>query len=115
MGELGFPRLLQPSRGVCRGMAGAGGRPAAAGFCDPPRDSRRGAPRVDRGMHAGRRFLAPLAALLLVGAAQAEVLSARIWPARDYTRLTIESKQEIQYTLFTLKDPERVVLELEVD
>ena len=66
-------------------------------------------------MHAGRRFLALLAALLFVGAAQAEVLSARIWPARDYTRLTIESKQEIQYTLFTLKDPERVVLELEVD
>ena len=66
-------------------------------------------------MLACRRILALFLALLFVGAAQAEVLSARIWPARDYTRLTIESKQEIQYTLFTLKDPERVVLELEVD
>jgi N-acetylmuramoyl-L-alanine amidase len=66
-------------------------------------------------MHACRRVLAVLLALFCVGAAQAQVLSTRIWPARDYTRLTIESKQEIQYTLFTLKDPQRLVLELEVD
>jgi len=37
-----------------------------------------------------------------------------MWPARDYTRLTIESKEEIQYSLFVLKDPARLVLELEV-
>jgi N-acetylmuramoyl-L-alanine amidase len=66
-------------------------------------------------MHALRQALALLLALVFVGAAQAQVLSTRIWPARDYTRLTIESKQEIQYTLFTLKDPQRLVLELEVD
>jgi len=66
-------------------------------------------------MHALRHALALFLALLFVGAAQAQVLSTRIWPARDYTRLTIESKQEIQYTLFTLKDPQRLVLELEVD
>ena len=70
-------------------------------------------------MHACRRVLALLLALpllaLLAGAAEAQVLSTRIWPAKDYTRLTIESKQEIPYSLFMLKDPERVVLELEVD
>jgi N-acetylmuramoyl-L-alanine amidase len=66
-------------------------------------------------MHAFRHALALLLALVFVGAAQAQVLSTRIWPARDYTRLTIESKQEIPYTLFTLKDPQRLVLELEVD
>jgi N-acetylmuramoyl-L-alanine amidase len=66
-------------------------------------------------MLARRPFLALLLAACLVGTAHAQVLSARIWPARDYTRLTIESKQEIQYTLFTLKDPQRLVLELEVD
>jgi N-acetylmuramoyl-L-alanine amidase len=49
-----------------------------------------------------------------VGAAQAQVLSTRIWPARDYTRLTIESKDEIQYSIFSIKDPARLVLDLEV-
>jgi N-acetylmuramoyl-L-alanine amidase len=66
-------------------------------------------------MHAGRPLLALLLAALAVGGAHAQVLSTRIWPARDYTRLTIESKQEIQYSIFSLKDPERLVLDLEVD
>lgn len=42
------------------------------------------------------------------------MLSSRIWPARDYTRLTIESKSELKYTLFSVKDPERLVLDLEL-
>ena len=66
-------------------------------------------------MHVLRRVLALLFAFVFVGAAQAQVLSTRIWPAKDYTRLTVESKQEIQYTVFMLKDPARLVLELEVD
>ncbi|HEV7476360.1 MAG TPA: N-acetylmuramoyl-L-alanine amidase, partial [Burkholderiales bacterium] len=65
-----------------------------------------------------RRLALVLAALFLgfagVGAAQAQVLSTRIWPARDYTRLTIESKDEIQYSIFSIKDPARLVLDLEV-
>ena len=57
-----------------------------------------------------------LACLLAdVGAAQAQVLATRIWPARDYTRLTIESKEEIKYSIFSLKDPERLALDLEVE
>jgi N-acetylmuramoyl-L-alanine amidase len=65
------------------------------------------------------RFLALVLACFFVGfagigAAQAQVLSTRIWPARDYTRLTIESKEQIQYSIFSLKDPERLVLDLEV-
>ena len=50
-------------------------------------------------------FLAP---------AEAQVLSSRIWPARDYTRLTLESRDEIKFTLFGIKDPERLVLDLEL-
>jgi N-acetylmuramoyl-L-alanine amidase len=53
------------------------------------------------------------ALLLTFGAVEAQVVSTRIWPARDYTRVTIESKQELKYTLFSVKDPERVVLDLE--
>ena len=43
------------------------------------------------------------------------MLSSRIWPARDYTRLTLESKSEIKHSIFALKDPERLVLELQTD
>ncbi|MFZ2302119.1 MAG: N-acetylmuramoyl-L-alanine amidase [Gallionella sp.] len=39
--------------------------------------------------------------------------SARIWPAQDYTRLTLESKQAIRHNMFTVSDPERLVIDLE--
>lgn len=39
--------------------------------------------------------------------------AARVWPAREYTRITLESKTPIQHKLFGLKDPERLVLDLE--
>ena len=41
------------------------------------------------------------------------ISSARIWPAPDYTRLTLESKQPIHYNLLTLKNPERLVIDLD--
>ena len=45
--------------------------------------------------------------------AQAQIISTRIWPAKDYTRVTLESKSEITFQLFTVKDPERLVIDLE--
>lgn len=42
-----------------------------------------------------------------------QITAARVWPARDYTRITLESKTPLQHTLFGLKDPERLVLDLE--
>ena len=66
--------------------------------------------------HAWRRGLAgALAAALLLGqlaAAQAQVIATRIWPARDYTRVTFESREALDYSLFALKNPERLVLDL---
>jgi N-acetylmuramoyl-L-alanine amidase len=60
--------------------------------------------------------LALLPALFFfVASAQAEVLATRIWPAKDYTRLTLESKDPIDYTIFSLKDPERLVIDLETN
>jgi N-acetylmuramoyl-L-alanine amidase len=41
------------------------------------------------------------------------VSSARVWPAQDYTRLTIESKNAIRHNMFTLSDPDRLVIDLE--
>ena len=42
-----------------------------------------------------------------------QVSSARVWPAQDYTRLTLESGAPITHNLFTIKNPERLVLDLE--
>ena len=41
------------------------------------------------------------------------ISSARVWPALEYTRLTLESKQPVRYNMFTVKDPERLVIDLE--
>ena len=41
------------------------------------------------------------------------VSSARVWPAEEYTRLTIETNTPPQYKFFTIKNPERLVLDLE--
>jgi len=40
-------------------------------------------------------------------------VATRIWPAPDYTRVTLESKSEIRYALLGVKNPERLVLDLE--
>ncbi|MBK8743091.1 MAG: N-acetylmuramoyl-L-alanine amidase [Betaproteobacteria bacterium] len=65
-----------------------------------------------------RQFLgwigAPALAGLLPGAAQARaVQSARLWPAKEYTRVTIESSSPIVHQLLAVKNPERLVLDLE--
>jgi N-acetylmuramoyl-L-alanine amidase len=56
-----------------------------------------------------------IAALLWIPPAFAEIAisAARIWPAQDYTRITLESKQAIHYNLFSLKNPERLVIDLD--
>ncbi|BAN24017.1 N-acetylmuramoyl-L-alanine amidase [Caballeronia insecticola] len=40
------------------------------------------------------------------------VLGVRVWPARDYTRVTIESDQPLQNTNQTLQGPDRLVVDL---
>ena len=46
-------------------------------------------------------------------AADTLVSSTRVWPAPDYTRVTIESQQPIRHKLFNLDNPDRLVLDLE--
>jgi N-acetylmuramoyl-L-alanine amidase len=60
------------------------------------------------------RLAAGLACLFLASA-EAQVVASRVWPARDYTRLTLESKEELRYQMFSVKDPERLVLDLETE
>lgn len=53
--------------------------------------------------------------LCWLGQAQAGVAisSTRIWPAQDYTRLTLESRQAIRHNMFTINNPDRLVVDLE--
>lgn len=70
----------------------------------------------------GRRDVLKFAAASLtllvsrVGAgatAASSILAVRVWPARDYTRVTLEHDQAIRYSHMLVKDPERLVLDLE--
>ncbi len=61
-------------------------------------------------------FLAALVTALVTAApafAADQIVATRIWPAPDYTRVTLESKNEIKYSLFSVNNPERLVLDLE--
>jgi N-acetylmuramoyl-L-alanine amidase len=60
-------------------------------------------------------FFLVLIASLLSAAAFAEdikIASTRVWPAQDYTRVTIESATPIQSQLLLLNNPDRLVLDL---
>ena len=43
----------------------------------------------------------------------ARIASTRLWPAQEYTRLILESPSAIPHQLLILKDPHRIVLDLE--
>ena len=55
--------------------------------------------------------------LAAIGAGHARaadvVRAVRIWPAQDYTRITLESKNPLRHSLISVKNPERLVLDLE--
>ena len=65
---------------------------------------------------AFRWLLLPAAELVvpsIAWSAAAKIASARLWPAQEYTRVIVEAPMPIAHTLITLKDPNRVVLELQ--
>jgi N-acetylmuramoyl-L-alanine amidase len=47
------------------------------------------------------------------GFAATQIGSVRVWPAQEYTRLTLESDAPIVYNVFTVGTPARLVLDLE--
>jgi len=56
-------------------------------------------------------LLGPLNPLLARRAYAQSVLAVRVWPARDYTRVTIESDQPLNYDEKLLQGPDRVVVD----
>jgi N-acetylmuramoyl-L-alanine amidase len=64
------------------------------------------------------KFAAASLTLLVSGvgaaaAAAVSILAVRVWPARDYTRVTLEHNQAIRFSHMLVKDPERLVIDLE--
>lgn len=66
-----------------------------------------------------RRFLGSTGAALLLmvsragQAAATSMLAVRVWPARDYTRVTLESRSSVNFTHQIVRNPERLVVDLE--
>jgi N-acetylmuramoyl-L-alanine amidase len=65
------------------------------------------------------RFAAASLSLLVLPAGRAvavaapSVLGVRVWPSADYTRVTLEHDQPINFTQLLIKDPDRLVVDLE--
>lgn len=62
-------------------------------------------------LKAGGTLLISVLAPLPASAAQ--ILAVRVWPADDYTRVTLENDSILQATHFIIKDPERLVVDVE--
>lgn len=61
------------------------------------------------------RSLALLAFVLSLhpAAHAARILDVRVWPAEDYTRVTLENDSDVKATHSIVKDPERLVVDIE--
>ena len=57
-------------------------------------------------------FLLALFAVNTVNAAPV-VTASRVWPAAEYTRITLELSQPVKFSFSSIKNPERLVLDLE--
>ena len=43
----------------------------------------------------------------------AQIVGVRVWPAEEYTRVTLENDSDLKTTHFLVKDPERMVVDIE--
>lgn len=62
-------------------------------------------------LRAGGTLLLSVFAPLSARAAQ--ILAVRVWPADDYTRVTLENDSNLKTTHFLVKDPERLVVDVD--
>jgi N-acetylmuramoyl-L-alanine amidase len=61
------------------------------------------------------RILILAAALMAAATASSaeKILSSRVWPALEYTRVTLESARPVRHQFFFVTNPERLVVDLE--
>lgn len=54
-----------------------------------------------------------LSCLSMDAARAAQIIAVRVWPAADYTRVTLENDSKLKATHFLVKDPDRLVVEVD--
>ena len=54
-----------------------------------------------------------LSVLPVLPARAAQILAVRVWPAEEYTRVTLENDSELKVTHFMVPDPHRLVVDIE--
>lgn len=62
-------------------------------------------------LKAGATLL--LSCLGMDAARATQIIAVRVWPAADYTRVTLENDSQLKATHFLVKDPHRLVVEVE--
>ena len=74
-------------------------------------------PRAHRGTLARLITFAAFTLALIAGTAAAwageKIVSSRVWPAQEYTRVTLESPRAVKHQFFFVSDPQRLVVDLE--
>lgn len=74
------------------------------------------APRLTRRrlLHlAGAALVLSVTPLARAAARLPSVLAVRIWPATDYTRVTLEHDAPLKFNYFTVENPDRLVVDIE--
>ena len=73
--------------------------------------------RVAEGVNARRRLLKAGAGCVLAfdlpRARGGVVAAVRVWPAKEYTRVTLELEQPLEHSHFVIEEPHRVVIDLQ--
>ena len=63
--------------------------------------------------YAGATLILSVSPLAGAVAKIPSVLSVRVWPANDYTRVTLEHDAPLKFTHFTVENPDRLVVDIE--
>ncbi len=63
--------------------------------------------------YAGASLILSLSPLAGAATKASSILAVRIWPAADYTRVTLEYDGPLKFTHFTVEDPDRLVVDIE--
>jgi N-acetylmuramoyl-L-alanine amidase len=58
-------------------------------------------------------LLAALVILAVPAFAGDRILASRVWPAQEYTRVTLESAKPVKHLFFSVTNPDRLVIDLE--
>ncbi|MQR01825.1 N-acetylmuramoyl-L-alanine amidase [Glaciimonas soli] len=61
----------------------------------------------------GTLIISVMAATLPTFARAAQILAVRVWPAADYTRVTLENDSDLKVSHFLVKNPDRMVVDIE--